>query len=84
MSPYFAAAARCPGPDAVNLGFVVNVIEDPLNVLRRFASICYCQAVSSGCKPLWPRDCGKPYFRDGFLTSIFKSISSQPEFKRLP
>lgn len=82
--PHYLPDAQIVPADIVNLGFVVNVIEDPAErieaLIRAFALAGTAMAVgvmlSGGEIP------GKP-FRDGFLTSrnTFQKYFSQGEFK---
>lgn len=82
--PHYVPDAPIVPADIVNLGFVVNVIEDPAErieaLTRAFALASIAMAVGvmlyGGEMP------GKP-FRDGFLTSrnTFQKYFSQAEFK---
>lgn len=82
--PHFANDRPLSESDAVNLGFVVNVIEDPaerVEAIRKAFAIAR-QVMSVGVMLYGPETPGKP-FRDGFLTSrnTFQKYFSQPEFK---
>lgn len=82
--PHYAPGLPIREADIVNLGFVVNVIDDPaerVEALRKaFALTQKVMSVGvmlhSGASP------GRPY-RDGFLTSrnTFQKYFSQDEFK---
>ena len=82
--PHYRPEATIAPADAVNLGFVVNVIEDPAEridaVTKAFG---LAQIVMSIGVMLYGGDLpGKPY-RDGFLTSrnTFQKYFSQSELK---
>ena len=82
--PHFANDRPLSESDAVNLGFVVNVIEDPaerVEAIRKAFAIAR-QVMSVGVMLYGPETPGKP-FRDGFLTSrnTFQKYFSQSEFK---
>lgn len=82
--PHFANDRPLSESDVVNLGFVVNVIEDPaerVEAVRKAFAIAR-QVMSVGVMLYGPETPGKP-FRDGFLTSrnTFQKYFSQPEFK---
>lgn len=82
--PHYAQDKPLIASDIVNLGFVVNVIEDPAErvdaIQRAFALASTVMVVSV---MLYTNDRpGKPY-RDGFLTArnTFQKYFSQDEFK---
>lgn len=82
--PHYASNQTLFAADAVNLGFVVNVIEDPaerVEAIRKAFNLAK-QVMSVGVMLYGPDTPGKP-FRDGFLTSrnTFQKYFSQPEFK---
>jgi len=82
--PHYANEQSLNESDAVNLGFVVNVIEDPaerVEAIRKAFSLAR-RVMSIGVMLYGPVTPGKP-FRDGFLTSrnTFQKYFSQPEFK---
>jgi len=82
--PYFAADGPTIEADVVNLGFVVNVIEDPaerIDVLHKAFRLA--RSVMSIGVMLYGNDPpGRP-FRDGYITSrnTFQKYFSQAEFK---
>lgn len=82
--PHFAQDQPLIGSDVVNLGFVVNVIEDPaerVDAIQRAFSLASTALIVSVM--LYTNDRpGKPY-RDGFLTArnTFQKYFSQDEFK---
>lgn len=82
--PHYLPDAQIVPADIVNLGFVVNVIEDPAErieaLTRAFALAGTAMAV--GVMLYGGEIPGKP-FRDGFLTSrnTFQKYFSQGEFK---
>lgn len=82
--PHYANDSPLSESDAVNLGFVVNVIEDPaerVEAIRRAYSLAR-RVMSVGVMLYGSETPGKP-FGDGFLTSrkTFQKYFSQPEFK---
>ena len=82
--PHFAPSNEIQIADVVNLGFVVNVIEDPAEraeaIHRSFAITAKVLAVS--VMLYGPDIPGKP-FRDGYITSrkTFQKYFTQSEFK---
>lgn len=82
--PHYAADQPIIEADVVNLGFVVNVIEDPaervdaLQTAFRLAR----RVMSVGVMLYGSEPAGKP-FRDGFITSrnTFQKYFTQAEFK---
>jgi len=82
--PHYANDQTLTESDAVNLGFVINVIEDPAErieaILKAFS--LSRQVMSIGVMLYGPETPGKPY-RDGFITSrgTFQKYFSQPELK---
>lgn len=82
--PHFAPQASRVQADIVNLGFVVNVIEDPaerieaLTAAFRLARVALAVGVM-----LYASDIGGRPFRDGYLSSraTFQKYFSQEEFK---
>ena len=82
--PHFAPEQSIAEADAVNLGFVVNVIEDPAErVEAMHKAFSLARRVMSVSVMLYGGDLpGKP-FRDGFITSrnTFQKYFSQSEFK---
>ncbi len=82
--PHYADESPHTPSDIVNLGFVVNVIEDTaerVEAIQKSFSLAKCALVVSVM--LYSNDRpGKPY-RDGFLTSrnTFQKYFSQDEFK---
>lgn len=82
--PHFAPEQSIQEADAVNLGFVVNVIEDPAErVEAMHKAFALARRVMSVSVMLYGGDLpGKPY-RDGFITSrnTFQKYFSQGEFK---
>ena len=82
--PHYVPDAPIVPADIVNLGFVVNVVEDPAErieaLTRAFALAGTAMAV--GVMLYGGETPGKP-FRDGFLTSrnTFQKYFSQGEFK---
>lgn len=82
--PHYAAEREVGPADVVNLGFVINVIEDPaerVEALQRAFRLSR-QVMSVGVMLYGPETPGRPY-RDGFLTgrSTFQKYFSQSEFK---
>jgi DNA phosphorothioation-associated putative methyltransferase len=82
--PYYANEQPLVEADAVNLGFVVNVIEDPaerVEAIRKAYGLSK-RVMSIGVMLYGPDIPGKP-FRDGFLTSrnTFQKYFTQPEFR---
>jgi DNA phosphorothioation-associated putative methyltransferase len=82
--PHFAQDQPQIASDVVNLGFVVNVIEDPaerVEAIQRAFSLAFTALVVSVMLYSSDRP-GKPY-RDGFLTArnTFQKYFSQDEFK---
>jgi DNA phosphorothioation-associated putative methyltransferase len=82
--PYFAPDKPLRGSDVVNIGFVVNVIEDPaerVDALRRAAALSR-RVLSIGVM-LYPSGVAGVPYRDGVLTSrqTFQKYFSQAEFK---
>lgn len=82
--PYYLPEATIAPADAVNLGFVVNVIEDPAERIEAITkAFGLAQTVMSVGVMLYGGDLpGKPY-RDGYLTSrnTFQKYFSQSELK---
>jgi DNA phosphorothioation-associated putative methyltransferase len=82
--PHFAPDAPRVEADLVNLGFVVNVIEDPAERVEALVSAFKLarRALVVGVMLYGNDTPGKP-FRDGFLTSrnTFQKYFSQAEFK---
>lgn len=82
--PHYAPDRPLSTADVVNVGFVVNVIEDPaerVDVLHRAFSLA--QRVMSVAVMLYgPENAGKP-FGDGFMTSrgTFQKYFQQAELK---
>jgi hypothetical protein len=82
--PYYAPENKIQSADVVNLGFVVNVIEDSVErveaIQKAFALTNKVLAVS--VMLYGPEQPGKP-FQDGFLTSrnTFQKYFSQGELK---
>jgi len=82
--PYFAPANERISADIVNLGFVINVIEDPAErieaIRKAFALAKGVMAVSVMLHGSSPAGVA---FRDGMLTSrnTFQKYFSQAEFK---
>jgi DNA phosphorothioation-associated putative methyltransferase len=84
--PHYAPEGPRISADVVNLGFVINVIEDPaerLEALTRAFSLARI-VLSVGVMIAGGDTPGKP-FRDGYLTSrdTFQKYFSQAEFKDL-
>lgn len=82
--PHYAADREVAPADVVNLGFVINVIEDPaerVEALQRAFGFSR-QVMSVGVMLYGPETPGRPY-RDGLLTgrSTFQKYFSQSEFK---
>jgi DNA phosphorothioation-associated putative methyltransferase len=82
--PYFAPETACRPSDVVNLGFVINVIEDPV---ERVGALEKAFALSQGVLAIGvmlnsTETAGLPY-SDGVLTSrqTFQKYFSQFEFK---
>lgn len=82
--PHYLPEATIAPADAVNLGFVVNVIEDPAERIEAITrAFSLARTVLSIGVMLYASDLpGKPY-RDGFLTSrkTFQKYFSQSELK---
>lgn len=82
--PHFAADEPRVEADLVNLGFVVNVIEDPAERVEALVGAFKLarKALVVGVMLYGNDIAGKP-FRDGFLTSrnTFQKYFSQAEFK---
>jgi len=82
--PHFAADQPIFEADVVNLGFVVNVIEDPAErVVAMHKAFKLARRVMSIAVMLYGSDPpGRP-FRDGFVTirNTFQKYFSQAEFK---
>lgn len=82
--PHYLPEATIAPADAVNLGFVVNVIEDPAERIDAITkAFGLARTVMSIGVMLYGGDLpGKPY-RDGFLTSrnTFQKYFSQSELK---
>lgn len=82
--PHFAADQPILEADVVNLGFVVNVIEDPAERVEALhKAFKLARTVMSVGVMLYGSDPpGRP-FRDGFITSrnTFQKYFSQAEFK---
>lgn len=82
--PHFAPDQPLREADVVNLGFVVNVIEDPAERVEamRKAFALTKQVLSIGVMLYGGATAGVP-FRDGFLTSrnTFQKYFTQPELK---
>lgn len=82
--PHFAADQPIFEADVVNLGFVVNVIEDPaerVDAMHKAFKLAR-RVMSIGVMLYGSDPPGRP-FRDGFLTSrnTFQKYFSQSEFK---
>lgn len=82
--PYYASENRITSADIVNLGFVVNVIEDPaerVEAIQKSFALAKSALVVSVMLHGKDRP-GKPYL-DGFLTSrgTFQKYFTQEEFK---
>lgn len=82
--PHYAQEKPLESRDIVNLGFVVNVIEDPaerVEAIQKAFSLAKSALVVSVMLHSTDRP-GKPY-RDGFLTTrnTFQKYFSQDEFK---
>lgn len=82
--PYFAAEQTVVEADVVNLGFVVNVIEDAaerVEALRKAFALTR-RVMSVGVMLYGSEPAGRPY-RDGFLTSrnTFQKYFTQAEVK---
>jgi DNA phosphorothioation-associated putative methyltransferase len=82
--PHYAQDQPLIESDVVNLGFVINVIEDPaerVDAIQRAFSLASTAMVVSVMLYTSDRP-GKPY-RDGFLTArnTFQKYFSQDEFK---
>jgi DNA phosphorothioation-associated putative methyltransferase len=82
--PHFAADQPILEADVVNLGFVVNVIEDPaerVEAIHRAFKLTR-RVMSIGVMLHGNEPSGRP-FRDGFITSrnTFQKYFSQAEFK---
>jgi DNA phosphorothioation-associated putative methyltransferase len=82
--PHYAADAPIAAADVVNLGFVVNVIEDPaerVDALHKAFRLART-VLSVGVMLYGSEPAGRP-FRDGFITSrnTFQKYFTQAEFK---
>jgi DNA phosphorothioation-associated putative methyltransferase len=82
--PHFAADQPVVEADVVNLGFVVNVIEDPaerVDAMHKAFKLAR-QVMSISVMLYGYETAGRP-FRDGFITSrnTFQKYFSQAEFK---
>lgn len=82
--PHYAPDLPIQRADIVNLGFVVNVIDDPaerVEALRKAFALTQ-RVMSVGVMLYTGTSPGRPY-RDGFLTSrnTFQKYFSQDEFK---
>jgi len=82
--PHFAADQPIFEADVVNLGFVVNVIEDPaerVDAMHKAFKLAR-RTMSVGVMLYGSEPAGRP-FRDGFITSrnTFQKYFSQAEFK---
>lgn len=82
--PHYAADQPTLEADVVNLGFVVNVIEDPaerVDALHKAFRLAR-QVMSVSVMLYGSESAGRP-FRDGFITSrnTFQKYFSQSEFK---
>lgn len=82
--PHYAPDREIHRAEIVNLGFVVNVIEDPaerVEAIQRAFSLAH-KVLSVGVMLYAGDNPGRPY-RDGFLTSrnTFQKYFSQGEFK---
>lgn len=82
--PHYANDQSLTESDVVNLGFVVNVIEDPaerVEAIRRAFALTR-RVMSIGVMLYASEPPGKP-FRDGFLTSrnTFQKYFTQSEFR---
>ena len=84
--PHYAPEGLRIAADVVNLGFVINVIEDPAERIDALTSAFGLArvALSVGVMLAGGDTPGKP-FRDGYLTSrnTFQKYFSQAEFKDL-
>lgn len=83
--PYYASSAEIKAADVVNLGFVINVIEEPaerLEALKRAFSLCG-KVMSVGVMLSGRHAEGYKAFGDGFLSgrNTFQKYFSQTEFK---
>jgi DNA phosphorothioation-associated putative methyltransferase len=82
--PHFAPEAHRVEADIVNLGFVLNVIEDPAERVEALVGAFKLarKALAVGVMLYGNDTPGKP-FRDGFLTSrnTFQKYFTQAEFK---
>ena len=82
--PHYAKEIPKSPAKVVNLGFVINVIEDPAERVEAIqGAFSLCEGVMSVGVMLYSGDSpGKPY-ADGFLTSrnTFQKYFSQTEFK---
>lgn len=82
--PHYSADSSPVAADVVNLGFVVNVIEDPaerVDALQKAFRLAH-QVMSVGVMLYGSEPAGRP-FSDGFITSrnTFQKYFSQSEFK---
>lgn len=82
--PHYSAGASTVEADVVNLGFVVNVIEDPaerVDALQKAFRLAR-QVMAVSVMLYGSESAGRP-FRDGFITSrnTFQKYFSQSEFK---
>ena len=82
--PHYLSEASIEPADVVNLGFVINVIEDPAERIEALAKAFQLAGIvmSVGVMLYGADPPGKP-FRDGFLTSrkTFQKYFSQAEFR---
>jgi DNA phosphorothioation-associated putative methyltransferase len=84
--PHFAPSVLLEPADIVNVGFVLNVIEEPRErlqtICRAFDLSRQCLAVAVMILGKSATECHKPY-RDGFLTSrgTFQKYYRQEELK---
>lgn len=82
--PHFAPTNPRRATEVVNLGFVVNVIEDPaerVEAIRQAAALC--KQVMAVAVMLHPAESAGVPYSDGMLTSrrTFQKYFSQAEFK---
>jgi len=81
----FGPDAPPKSADVVNLGYVLNVIEDPAERTKRCARHTRSRSarLSSRCGSISPLDKGIP-FQDGLITSrgAFQKIYTQSEFRQ--
>lgn len=82
--PHYLSEASIEPADVVNLGFVINVIEDPAERIEALTKAFRLTGIvmSVGVMLYGTDPPGKP-FRDGFLTSrkTFQKYFSQAEFR---